>query len=54
MYLVRFTNFAYSKPFETLEKAIAHMQRAGFESVLTDPKGNTIGEFSPFSGFRQK
>lgn len=54
MYLVRFVNFAYSKPFETLEKAISHMERAGFETVLTDANGTVLGEYSIFSGFRQK
>jgi hypothetical protein len=51
MFLVQFFNFAYTKSFETEERAIEHMKRAGFESSLMDTKGNVLGHFSPFSGF---
>lgn len=54
MYLVRFTNFAYSKQFPSMESAVAHMKRACFEAVLTDTRGTILGTFSPISGFSQK
>jgi len=50
MYLVSFTNFAYTKAFETADQAIAHMKRAGFEAVLMTARGDRIGEFRPLSG----
>ena len=52
MFLVQFTNFAYTKCFDSQEKAKAHMERAGFESVLMTSQGHVLGEFSPFSGFK--
>ena len=52
MFLVQFTNFAYTKHFDTVEKAIIHMKRAGFESILVTNKGVVLGGFSPFGGIR--
>lgn len=50
MYLVSFTNFGYSKPFNDLDSAATYMRRAGFESTLITPKGELIAEFRPISG----
>jgi hypothetical protein len=52
MFLVQFTNFAYTKSFTTMEKAIAHMIRAGFDSVLMTEQGSIIGEYSAISGLK--
>jgi hypothetical protein len=50
MYLVSFTNFAYTKAFNDIDLAIAHMERAGFESVLMTSVGDRLGEFRPLGG----
>lgn len=50
MFLVHFTNFAYSVPFSTKESAIRHMEHAGFESTLTDANGKLCGNFRPLYG----
>jgi hypothetical protein len=50
MYLVSFTNFGYTKAFGDIDSAIAHMKRAGFESVLMTEKGDRLGEFRPIGG----
>ena len=50
MYLVSFTNFAYTKAFNDIDLAIAHMERAGFESVLMTSVGERLGEFRPLGG----
>jgi len=52
MYLVQFTNFAYTKCFDSQEKAVAHMERAGFEAVLMTSQGHVLAKFSPISGFK--
>jgi hypothetical protein len=52
MFLVQFTNFSYTKDFNSIETAIAHMERAGFESVLMTKHGVILGGFSPFGGIR--
>jgi hypothetical protein len=52
MFLVQFTNFTYTKAFTTMEKAVAHMIRAGFDSVLMTEKGVILGEFSAISGLK--
>ena len=51
MFLVQFTNFSYTRAFDTQEKAVVHMDRAGFESVLMTKTGDVLGQFSPISGF---
>lgn len=50
MFLVRFTNFAYTKDFPTKESAIRYMERAGIETTLTDTNGLVLGDFSPIDG----
>jgi hypothetical protein len=50
MFLVHFTNFAYSAPFTTKEGAIHHMEHSGFESTLTDDHGRLYGNFRPLYG----
>jgi hypothetical protein len=52
MFLVQFTNFAYTKAFATMEKAVDHMIRAGLDSVLMTEQGSIIGEFSAISGLK--
>jgi hypothetical protein len=52
MFLVQFTNFAYTKAFITMEKAVAHMIRAGLDSVLMTERGTILGEFSAISGLK--
>ena len=54
MYLVSFTNFAYTKAFNNKASAIAHMERACLESVLMDSAGKILGGFSPINGLALK
>jgi len=50
MFLVQFTNFAYTKHFPTKESAIRYMEQAGLETTLTDTNGRVLGDFSPIDG----
>jgi hypothetical protein len=54
MYLVSFTNFAYTKSFQSVDAATNHMKRACFEAILLQPDGREIGYFSPITGFHWK
>lgn len=53
MFLVKFVNFAYTKDFDTQERAMAYMERSGFETVLMTNSGQVLSEFSPISGFKK-
>lgn len=53
MYLVSFTNFGYTKDFDSKEKALIYMERACLESVLMTEKGKVLGGFSPISGYKK-
>jgi hypothetical protein len=50
MFLVRFVNFGYTKPFPTKESAIKYMEHSGLETTLTDTNGLVLGDFSPIDG----
>ena len=51
MFLVQFTNFVYTKAFDSEERAIAHMRRACFESVLMTNTGEVLGHYNPLAGY---
>jgi hypothetical protein len=53
MYLVSFTNFAYTKAFKSADEAIKHMERACFHALLLDSQGRELGHFSPITGFHR-
>ena len=52
MYLVSFTNFGYTKDFDTKERAMLYMERACLEAVLMTEKGEVLGGFSPISDLK--
>jgi hypothetical protein len=53
VYLVSFTNLAYTKAFKSADEAIAHMERACFHALLLDQQGRELGHFSPITGFHR-
>lgn len=51
MFMVSFTNFGYGHDgFCSLEDALAHARKAGFESNIYDSNNRLVASFHPING----
>jgi hypothetical protein len=53
MFIVHFTNFGYSRRFNTLGEAVAAARAAGFEASIT-MSGALYATFCPINGLSHK
>lgn len=54
MFLVSFTNYAYTKAFKSEDAALSYMWNVGAMADLIRPDGQVIAHFSPITGLHRQ